>query len=486
MQVIEQHPYVEQVVTPLGGESAVGNALGEDAALGFLEDEIMKVGSLAHTDIDWGKVESESLKILSARSKDLKVLGFLLIALQRGGDGERFVLSLYLLNGVLDAWWEEGWPYPGDKGKRARRMLFTQMLQRAAKGVAGLSFDASVGDGRSFCLEILAKLAAQAQQREWPDDALADLKRAVEKLPRPQEAVAASETESATTADRSSTTNSDSAKATPAPSAAPAGSSLGALTLDPGNERATRQSLLKVADMLTETEPQRPLGYQVRRYALWQSITSVPPTRDGKRSDLAAVSADRVADYREALEKAPDQALWQRIEQSLAVSPFWLEGHHLSASVATALGCDACAEAIRAAVNEFVDRLPQLAELTFNDGTPFLSPDTEEWCASAPASKSGSPSGGVANHWEQAYDTARELVAQKGLAPAMQLLEDGLAGAREPREQFYWRLASARLMKESGLVSLASQQIQDLQQQVAGLVIENWEPALLKQLERLS
>ena len=68
----------------------------------------------------------------------------------------------------------------------------------------------------------------------------------------------------------------------------------------------------------------------------------------------------------------------------------------------------------------------------------------------------------------------------------MQLLEDGLAGAREPREQFYWRLASARLMKESGLVSLASRQIQDLQQQVAGLVIEDWEPALLKQLERLS
>ncbi|WP_291948600.1 type VI secretion system ImpA family N-terminal domain-containing protein, partial [Marinobacter sp.] len=93
MQVIEQHPYIEQVVRPLEGESPAGRGLGEDAALVILEDEIMKIGSLAHTDIDWGKVESESLKILSARSKDLKVLGFLLIALQRGGDGERFALS---------------------------------------------------------------------------------------------------------------------------------------------------------------------------------------------------------------------------------------------------------------------------------------------------------------------------------------------------------------------------------------------------------
>src|SRR5680860_878574 len=100
MQVIEQHPYVEQIVTPLEGGSAAGPGLGDDADLGFLENEIMKIGSLAHTDIDWSKVESESLKILSARSKDLKVLGFLLIALQRGDDGERFVLSLYLLNRV--------------------------------------------------------------------------------------------------------------------------------------------------------------------------------------------------------------------------------------------------------------------------------------------------------------------------------------------------------------------------------------------------
>ncbi|WP_100637905.1 type VI secretion system protein TssA [Marinobacter salexigens] len=485
MQVIEQHPYIEQVITPLEGESPSGQALGEDAALAFLEDEIMKIGSLAHTDIDWGKVESESLKILSARSKDLKVLGFLLIALQRGGDGERFALSLYLLQCVLDGWWDAGWPYPGDKGKRARKMMFTQMLQRAVKGVDGKTFDASVGDGRSYCLEVLAKLQAQAEQKELPDDALVDLKRAVEKLPQVQETSVHSESKPEVQATSPSSTPGDSTKASAATSSAPASASLGALTLDPSDERATRQSLLKVADMLTATEPERPLGYQIRRYAVWQSITSVPPTRDGKRSDLAAVSADRVADYREALEKAPDHALWQRIEQSLSVSPFWLEGHCLSARVAAALGCDACAEAIRVAVNEFVERLPQLAELTFNDGTAFLPAETEDWLLSAPASAQGQPGGG-ASPWEQAYDTARELVAQKGLAPAMQLLEDGLAGAREPREQFYWRLASARLMKDSGLVSLASRQIQDLQRQVGVLALEDWEPTLLKQLERLA
>lgn len=482
MQMIEQHPYVEQVVPPMTGDSVAGPALGEDAALEFLEDEIMKIGALAHADIDWRKVESESLKILSDRSKDLKVLGFLLIALQRGGNGERFALSLYLLNRVLDTWWDESWPYPGDKGRRARKMLFNQMLQRADKYLAGMCFDASVGDGRRFCLELLTKLETQAQQRELPMNALADLKRGIEMLPRDQDSdpraepgAEGSATEPARAGDRSRT-------GAP-PSIAPAAGKVGALTLDPGNERATRQSLLKVADMLTDTEPERPLGYQVRRYAIWQTITSIPPTRDGRRTDLAAVSADRVAEYREALEKWPDLALWQRIEQSLSVSPFWLDGHWLSATAASALGYENCAEAIRAAVDEFVERLPQLPELTFNDGTEFLSPEAQAWLWSVSTTDN---SGSGISPWEKAYDTARDLVTQNGLAAGMQLLEDGLAEAREPREQFYWRLASARLMKASGLVSLANRQVRDLQQQIEGLAIEGWEPALFKQLERLA
>ncbi len=482
MQVIEQHPYVDQVLNPIPGDTGVGESLAEDSTLEFLEDEIMKVGSLAHNDIDWHKVESEALKLLADRSKDIKVLGFVMLSLQRGGDGERFALSLYLLHRVLDDWWENAWPYPGAKGQRARKMLFTQMLQRALKAVESLNFDASVGDGRQFCLDLVEKLDTQAKDRDLPDDALFDLKRAVEKLPKPDQTTAPR------TASESSPTNKQESTASSSPSSSASSNttaaSLGNLTLDPSNERATRQSLLKVAELLTSSEPDNALGYRMRRYAIWQSITSLPPTRDGKRTDLAAVSADRVAEYREALEKTPDLELWQRIEQSLSVSPFWLDGHWLSARAAMALGNTDCAEAIREALKAFVDRLPQLAELTFNDGTPFLSDDGADWLHTAPAAGKGTGAG--ANPWEQAFDGALELVRQNKLAPAMELLEQGLADAREPRERFYWRLATARLLRETGLKALAAEQIQDLKNQIQGRVLEDWEPALIKQLERLA
>ncbi|MDK8462697.1 type VI secretion system protein TssA [Marinobacter sp. SS13-12] len=478
MQAVEQHPYVEQVLSAFPGESATGENLMDDVTMEYLENEIMKVGSLAHTGVEWGKVESESLRLLSDTSKDLKVLGFLMLCLQRGGNGERFALSLYLLHRVLDSWWDDAWPYPGEKGKRARKMLMTQILQRSLKEVSALSFDGGVGDGREFCLTTLGKLLEQAGARELPDDGLLDLRRAVEKLPSPSDAPGPSEAANKTETATPSASGTSSSHGSSASSA-----SLGDLTLDPANERATRQSLLKVADMLTETTPADALGYQLRRYAIWQTITSVPPARDGIKSDLAAVSTDRVADYRESLSKSPDLALWQRIEQSLSVSPFWLEGHWLSAQVASALGHEACAEAIRTAVKAFVERLPELTDMTFNDGTPFLPKAVADWMLSGPA-KGGSAGG--ASSWEQAYDDARGVMDQKGLAAAMQLLEEGLEAAREPRDRFYWRLMSSQLMKDSGMKSLAKQQVQDLREQTRGMSLEDWEPGLVARLDRLA
>lgn len=475
MQVIEEHPYVDQVLAPLDGESGVGEALGDDVVLEFLENEIMKMGSLAHSDIDWPKVENEALKILSDRSKDLKVLGFLMLSLQRGGDGERFALSLFLLHRVMDSWWTSAWPYPGDRGKRARTLMFNQMLQRAGNSIEGLAFDGSVGDGRGFCLNLVDKLLSQAEALELPGNLLLELKRALERLPRVNEAGAAPERSVPSSTPTSAATESV---------ASSSSAGLGSVTLDPGNERATRQSLLRVADLLTETEPASPLGYRLRRYAIWSSITSLPPTRDGKRTDLAAVSPDRVSDYRESLEKAPDHELWKRIELSLSVSPFWLDGHGMSALVASALGHDACADAIREDLRGFIQRLPQLPELTFNDGTPFLSNDGADWLWAAPSRVA--TGGGGASSWDLAYETAMELIPKKGLAAAMQVMEEGLVEAREPREQFYWRLANARLLREAGLKTLAAQQFQDLYQQVQGRALEDWEPALIKQLQRLA
>ncbi|WP_336365606.1 type VI secretion system protein TssA [Marinobacter sp. C2H3] len=474
MQLIEQHPYVEQVIGPLAGADGPGDDLVDDPTLAFLEDETMKVGSLAHTDIAWDQVEQSSVQLLADRSKHLKALGCLLLSLQQGSNGERFALSLYLLNRALDAWWSQAWPYPGASGRRARGLMFTQMLQRAGAQAKGLVFDGAQGDTRAYCLEVLDRLREQATEQGLPVRALDPLHKAINSLP----SLDAQVPDPALEAAASGTTPAP-AEGRPAP--AP---DLGSLTLDPGNERATRQSLMKVAELITSVEPANPLGYRMRRYAIWYGISAEPPTRDGQRTDLAAVSADRVSDYRDGLERAPDLALWQRIEQSLSVSPFWLDGHWLSARAAGALGHGPCADAIREDLRQLLERLPRLTELTFNDGTPFLGPEAADWLWAGP---SGSVAAGPgASPWEQALARAREDLAGHDLGAALTPLEAGLADAREPRDRVYWRLASLTLLSDAGLTRLAAQQAGDLRQGLDGRTLDDWEPGLLRQLDRLA
>ncbi|MCV5934182.1 type VI secretion system domain-containing protein, partial [Escherichia coli] len=98
------------------------------------------------------------------------------------------------------------------------------------------------------------------------------------------------------------------------------------------------------------------------------------------RTPLAAVSADMVADYHAQLGSA-DMALWQQVEKSVLLAPYWLDGHCLSAQTALRLGYKQVADAIRDEVIRFLERLPQLTGLLFNDHTPFISEQMKQWLA---------------------------------------------------------------------------------------------------------
>lgn len=92
------------------------------------------------------------------------------------------------------------------------------------------------------------------------------------------------------------------------------------MDIDSHDDKARRDTLLKVAAILCERQPDSPQGYRLRRHALWQAITSVPRAESDGRTPLAAVPADMTADYQARLNNA-DLALWQQVEKKPAAGP---------------------------------------------------------------------------------------------------------------------------------------------------------------------
>lgn len=84
--------------------------------------------------------------------------------------------------------------------------------------------------------------------------------------------------------------------------------------IDSHDDKARRDTLLKVAAILCERQPDSPQGYRLRRHALWQAITSAPQAESDGRTPLAAFPADMMDDYLARLNTA-DMALWQQVEK---------------------------------------------------------------------------------------------------------------------------------------------------------------------------
>ncbi|MBZ5488723.1 type VI secretion system protein TssA [Halomonas aquamarina] len=463
---------------PANAEGAlVGEPVEDSNDYLTLDEEMMKIGSLQHANVEWETAETLAIRMLSERSKDLKVLGHLMHCMQHGGSGVRFALSLRLLaRSIAQPWWEHAYPFAGKRGAKMRPRLFQQLIQRSVKLVSTLDFH-NAEDEFDACQASLTELEYQVAEKSLPDDALAELSRQL-KAKRPTQQAAQSASQSSAgeqaTAQSQPAARQEQAAATSSAAKAPE------LRLEAGNERSNRQALLKMAEFLSEQSPGEPLAYRLRRYAVWSTIQALPSAKENGKTELAPVSADRVADYREALSKGGDNELWQRIENSLALSPYWLEGHRLSAGLAKQLGHTRCAEAIRDETQRFVERLPGIEALTFNSGALFVDEETTRWLYSN--ENSGGAAGGGSEAWHTGLEEAREAVAKGDLAAALKVLDQGLSNARTPRESAYWRLVSADLLQETGLESLAQQHYRTLHQTVTELALEQWEPALVSRL----
>ena len=382
----------------------------------YIDGEIVKLGSLAHSQLDIPELQRRGLVILASESKDFRLLAHLLRTLQHAGDPH---LALRLLALYVEHYWSVAAP----QNMAHKKRFASQVIKRFETGIEGFSQNAGTAQRDALSGE-LAKLAQCWQSHNAPelalatDDLFALYQRAFNRAaPAPAPTPAASDSSRQTTATSESGVTQPSApapqiatdshadkarRATPLKVAASGSSPQTTVTsessmtqtsapalqiaIDSHDDKAWRDTLLKVAAILCERQPDSPQGYRLRRHALWQSITSTPQAESDGRTPLAAVSADMVADYQSRLASA-DMALWQQVEKSVLLAPYWLDGHCLSAQTALRLGYKQVADTIRDEVIRFLERLPQLTGLLFNDRTPFLSEQTKQWLAASPDGK---------------------------------------------------------------------------------------------------
>ncbi|PKF81384.1 type VI secretion system protein TssA [Vibrio sp. vnigr-6D03] len=458
---------------PISEESAVGERVLDDPVFDFVESQMMKVGSLSHADVRWEEVETGILSLMENKTKDLKLLAHLLQCFHHSNSVSRFNLSIQVTADFMAAYWETCFPAPGARGLLPRRKFFSQILQRFDAALDKLvkgTIPVSEAQNESIAKAKIA-WSATAESLSLDDENFIAFIRKLERwlesnklqdLPSSPSQPATQETTSAS------------------PSYGGTSTSPRAVSIDTGNDKATKASLQKVADFLTEFEYGHALSIRVRRFAVWSTISTPPDANHKGETQLRPMVGERVSDYLEQLQRNPDLALWRKVEQSLTIAPYWFDGQHLSAQIALKLGQPTWAAAILEESQHFLERIPELATMSFKGGVPFINEETKNWLRSNERVQSASS----VNSWDDKREEAFVMAKEAGLSVAMAMLNEGLASAKEPRDIFYWRLLTADLLANNGLEAMAHQHYQSLYQTVIKSKVEDWEPSLINQLQQ--
>ena len=315
--------YRKRILQPISVDSAVGTKLLEDSLLDFIESQMMKVGSLSHADVQWDEVEKSAINLLENKTKDLKLLTYLLQCLQHKTTPERFTLSIHILSDFMAEFWQTCFPAPGDRGLLPRRKFFSQIANRSMQAAEKLDVAMFDSDSKSEL-----------------DSAVKGLNKAAEKLSLPLDHIEAMEVsltrKFAFLTKKNEVNQADQAKKADGNSVQ-IDAKAASIEIDGSSDRAVKQTLLKVSDFLSELEGAEALVLRLRRFAVWQSITALPEIDANGQTQLMPVSPDRVREYEEHLRRGADLALWRKVEQSLTVAPFWFDGHFLSYRIAMKL-----------------------------------------------------------------------------------------------------------------------------------------------------
>lgn len=453
--------WLSALLAPLPEEKLTVGLHDDDPQWEYIDTEIVKLGSLAHSQIDIPNLQRQGLELLATRSKDFRLMAHLLRTLQHAGD---HLLAITLLTHYVSSFWADAWPHNLSHKKR----FATQVIKRFETGVNSVAqqADSTQRDALSGELAHLAQL--------WHENNLPELATATDDLFALYKRAFRETTQSSATPE-AVTALGNVAQATSSTRQVQTSSSAPEVNIDSHDDKAWRTTLMNVAGILCERQPDSPAGYRLRRHALWQNITSAPQAESDGRTPLAAFSADIMADYQSRINNA-DIALLKQVEQSLILSPFWFDGHALSAQIAERLGYSRIAKAIRDEINSFLSRLPQLSSMLFSDHSPFVSEQTRRWLDQEERT--------VSSLQISQADSSEEIwqhFNEHGLEAALQYLEN--LQTSSPRDRFLHHYIGAQLMEKAGMAQLAQQHYRMLFKEGIRTSLSDWEPTLLKELK---
>lgn len=446
---------------PLPGEGGMGRDPGYEDAFFTLKDEAGKLSG-----IDDGLIVRSCEQLLKETGKDLRVAGYYAFARLREDGPAGFADGLELSAALVDRFGESVLPARPEARKGALEMLSTTRVLELLESRGEF---APVDLERALAaLDVLVTLTGA-----WSESARPNLQPLVSRFERRDGVTGSVEMDSAQAA---------------LPVTASASS---------GSITSTRDLLDQARTMATWLRDQEN-GYlssvRLVRSVRWDTLHEAPPSDPASHTRLMGPRAELRAQMKRLVLQKQWHELLERVEGAFmeGVNHLWFDLQYFQHVALDHTGApyNAWRELLRADFALFLERLPGIERLSFNDGTPFADDSTLEWIARhavvrdleagesvAPLPVSADSEDGNTGDWPEIEAQARDLAAHDGIEAAFAWL-DALPGMKTDRHRYLQRLVMARLADHTGRPDTALALLTELDALARTLPLTRWEPAL--------
>ncbi len=453
---------LQDLLKPISETTPCGEDCSHEAEFEKAKEEVEKFSG-----IDFSVIEENCLKILQEKSKDLRSLGFLALAVSQ----TKGLAAMAEVCQAYESWMVQHWAAVHPQREKARANTISWLNgERVVALIQGAAAGPNDYETLLAGFEALERLKVFVQEK-FPEnppsfgDFSKVLKSAVEKF-KPVPVQSYEENRSNSSSSSASTNN-------------PA---------EPGSISSFSDCetwIQKVSQFLLEQKQSDALAYRLLRMVKWEPLNLLPPNEGGK-SPLPSPDAE----VRKAFASMYQSQSWTDLVKSGEEAftrddmLFWFDLQRYSCVALLSLGGEYanCAKAVMLELGVLLKRLPQLAALQFEDGTPFADAMTRDWLQNEVRSAMGS--GGGAASIKKKGDLGEEqkkseaLLAEGKLEEALQVLRTGLANDSSEKNNFERKLVIGELCFKANKAAVAKGVLSELIEKIEAYRLSTWDPEL--------
>lgn len=471
--------------TPIPGGSPAGQDVRADVAFEAMTAEIDKLSSPTFSGtIEWNKVVTQGYEILETKSKDLLVIAYLCIALEKNDGLKGLAKGFHILRDALESFWED--MFPAKKRMRGRKNAIEWLIDTLRDHLPSLpqeQWPKTDRDGFFADLNVIDQFLGE--NMEEAPTMMPLINEILSHVEAEKETIVPTEPVRAPEAEASPRTPSQGPPPPPAPvRQAPSAPAFNPSDTDAGKLLDQGLEILgHVATLLIEQDPLNDLSFRLNRIAAWTSVTTIP-TVAGNKTLLPAPDGQIIAVLQNLYQSRNWQDLLQAAESRIRQFLFWLDLNRYVAESLEQLGRQNTANMVVVETLQYIKRLPGIEMLAFEDGTPFANEETRLWLKSRMEMQVDSAENAAAGPGSQeravgeALAEARKLSRENRINDAIRQLHDGLGRSTTAKERFFWRQGLCRFLMEAKQPRLALPHMHDLLADIETHGIEQWDPLL--------